>query len=158
MKKLILFLFLSCLVGCNEYYHKYNGSTGYSDLTYNNHFEISFAGDEYLTQTDVKFLAMVRASEIGSQSNYKYFVITRESFGDEIIIIKDKSLYQRQEFRDSAGYRIISEEIPRETRTVKERPTIRLVGVFTNENSEGAVECQIILEKAHQRGIEFKRL
>lgn len=76
LKKISLFVFAICLVGCATAYKPKGLNGGYSDIALGEDiYKVTFYGNRYTSAEQVENLLLKRCAEITLNNDYRYFVI-----------------------------------------------------------------------------------
>ncbi len=154
MKNCILIVtVLLLLTSCNEYYQKFQGDYGYSDLSYNSTIEVTFVGHPSQTITDVKKLAIVRMAEISYTKNGKYIQIDSEQVDTREILVNGETKTIYTEKNDSTGQsqvKVVS--VPGNSYVVI-KPVITIIGTMSETKDDGGISVDEVLKKADDEGI-----
>ncbi len=146
-----VFAWTGCAI---NYYRPYDGGVGYSDISVaKDKAEIMFYGADDQDPLTAKQYAMVRAAEIGKQSNFPYFRITND---------KEKEQNQR-EFVQTETYNSGYYHHRRpgwgggtDVQVVEydeKRPVIRLVVQYQNDDCPECLSVDVKLREGVEQGI-----
>lgn len=78
MKYLLAGVLSLILSGCHEYYYKFNGQSGYSDLSYNRIIEVTYVGTTNMTSTEAKKYALYRIAACAFREQVSYVNLVGE--------------------------------------------------------------------------------
>jgi hypothetical protein len=149
---LIITVLLS-LNSCNEYYQKYQGDYGYSDLSYNSSIEVTFVGHLSQTATDVKKLAIVRMAEIAYEKQCNYIRIESEKVDSKEVQVINETKTTYNEKKDSTGQSQVQVVTVPGNSYVVNKPVITITGTMSKTKEHASISVDEILEKASNEGI-----
>lgn len=155
MKNYILIVAVTLsLNSCNEYYQKFQGDYGYSDLSYNSTIEVTFVGHTSQTITDVKKLAIVRMAEISYAKNSKFIRIDSERIDSKEVLVTDETKTIYNEKKDSTGQSHVKVVTAPGSSYVVSKPVITIIGTMFETNGNGCISVDEVLKNAYDEGIQ----
>jgi hypothetical protein len=140
------------LMGCAEtFYRPFDGDIGYSDVTIaKDKCEIMFYGPEDQDPLAAKEYAMLRAADIGKQSNFAYFRVTndkeREQNSTTAVVQQYYPEYYHHRHPWGGGGEVVTE-------VDEKRPVIRLVVQYQNDDCGDCLSVDGKLKEGVQLGI-----
>ncbi len=152
MKKFIVIVAL-IFMGCNQYYTKYNGDYGYSDLEYSHKIEVSYVGTTDMTTTDSKKYALYRIAHIAFLNNMKYVKIIEEKVSKNKVRVKQDAQTNYTEKTDSLGNKEIQMTSTPKVESISIKPTVVMVGIETNECDSNCLDVTDMVRKAELENI-----
>jgi len=149
------FAFALALIGCAvNYYRPYDGETGYSDVTIaKDKCEIMFYGPENQDPLTAKEYAMVRAADIGKQSNFAYFRILNDKekeqqSSEEIVQQTDyyPGYYHHRHGWGGGGTDVVTE-------VDETTPIVKIIVQYQNDDCNDCLSVDAKLKEGVQFGI-----
>lgn len=151
---IVLLTIVFALAGCAvDYYRPYDGETGYSDVTIaKDKCEIMFYGPQDQDPLTAKEYAMVRAADIGKQSNFAYFRILtdKEKEQNSEQIIQQSSYnpgYYHHRHPWGGETDVVTEEVNETT------PIVKIIVQYQNDDCADCLSVDNKLKEGVQQGI-----
>ena len=154
MKNYILIITIVLFLNsCNEYYQKFQGDYGYSDLNYDSTIEVTFVGHMSHTVTDVKRLAIVRMAEIAYEKKCNYIKIESERVDSRDVQVTSETKTTYNETSDSTGQSQVKVVTVPGNSYVVSKPVVTITGTMSKSKDNGGISVDEILAKASEEGI-----
>jgi hypothetical protein len=150
---ILIFTIVLFFNSCNEYYQKFQGDYGYSDLSYNSTIEVTFIGHTSHTVTDVKKLALVRMAEIAYEKKFKYIRIESERVDSKEVKVTNETKTTYNENKDSTGQSQVQVVTVPGNSYVVSKPVITITGTMSDTKDSGSIRVDDILARANEEGI-----
>ena len=143
------------LLNCNQYYLKYSGNYGYSDMVNGNKIEVTYVGSSDMTITDSKKYAFYRMAHIAYLNNMKFVKITKEMVSENKTIVKQDAQTSKTEKTDSLGNKEYTTTSTPQRVITMVKPIITVEGIEMNECDADCIDVQKTIEKAEAEGIKI---
>lgn len=154
VKKYILILAVALFFNsCNEYYQKFQGDYGYSDLSYNSTIEVTFVGHTSHTVTDVKKLAIVRMAEIAYEKKHKYIQIESERVSSKEAQVTSETKTTCNKNTDSTGQSQVEVVTVPGNSYVVSKPVVTITGTMSETKDSESISVDEVLARANEEGI-----
>lgn len=151
----VLLLFTT---GCNEYYFKYNGTSGYSDLTCSDIIEVTYVGTTNFTLTDARRYALYRLASIAREKNISSIHIVDEHSENTTVQYVTPAVTHSKEHTDSTGTKTVATSTSPSYLSTAVRPSVTLraaaCSASTTENSS-CISIEPLLQDAQREGIRI---
>jgi hypothetical protein len=154
MKKLFLLAIVG-LLSCNQYYLKYSGDYGYSDLVNGDKIEVTYVGSSNMTITDSKKYAFYRIAHLAYLNNMKFVKITKEIVDENKTRVKQDAQTSQTEKTDSLGNKEYTTTSTPQIVTSIVKPIITVEGIGMNECDSNCIDVQKTIKKAELEGIKI---
>jgi hypothetical protein len=155
MRWFVLLLGLA-LAGCNQYYMKYCGDYGYSDLEYGKRIEVTYVGSGTMTITDSRKYALYRMAHLAYLNGMRYVKITDELIDKNRVRVRKDAQTSYSESTDSLGNKDVTMVSTPRTDSVFVKPVVTLIGIQTNECDSNCIDVQDMVRMAQREGIEIE--
>lgn len=144
-------------IGCNQYYTKYNGDYGYSDLEYSHKIEVTYVGTTDMTATDSKKYALYRIAHIAFLNNMKYVKIIEEKVNEKKMKVKQDAQTNYTEKTDSLGNKEIQMTSTPRVESITIKPTVVMIGIETNECDSNCIDVKDMVRRAELENIDVSK-
>ncbi len=154
MKKLFLFAIVG-LLNCNQYYLKYSGDYGYSDMVNGDKIEVTYVGSSDMTITDSKRYAFYRIAHLAYLNNMKFVKITKEIVNEHKTRVKQYAQTSQTEKIDSLGNKEYTTTSTPQMVITLVKPIITVEGIEMNECDSNCIDVQKTIKNAELEGIKI---
>lgn len=149
MKYLLAGVLSLILSGCHEYYYKFNGQSGYSDLSYNRIIEVTYVGTSNMTSTEAKKYALYRIAACAFREQISFVNLVGEKSEYRI----SERILQPAEPVDSSGTINVSLRTA-EACSLVYRPVVTLQAeALTTCSTGNCINVRQLIEQATREGI-----